>query len=141
MAQYPICWTVKSYCRNGRSDVIVVWKDCNFNTVLLSISRQIYTVYWQICTSSLSPCTVLHLHNQPVPPSRYTHWHCVLYSSTVAMWHSYSYTLRLTFLSIAQQPQLGQGPFILKFLISHSDTVHSVWLLCKSDWPFPHIST
>jgi len=62
-------------------------KALSFNTVLMSITRQIYTVYWQICTLSLTLGTVLHLHNQPVPPLRYTHWHYVLYSSTVEIWH------------------------------------------------------
>jgi len=87
--------------------------------MLLSISRQIYTVYWQICTFSLTPCTVSHLHNQPVPPSRCTHWHYVLYSSTVEMWHSYSYTLRST------------------FFIWHNSTN---WVMASSYWSFRYLT-
>jgi hypothetical protein len=45
------------------------------------------------------------------------------------------------FISMGQQPLLGQGLLIIEASQSHSDTPHSVGLLWASDHPVAEIST
>jgi hypothetical protein len=48
---------------------------------------------------------------------------------------------RSIFLSMVQQPKVGQDVLIIEASQSHSDTPHSVRLLCTSDQPVAGTST
>jgi len=49
--------------------------------------------------------------------------------------------MNILFFNMAQQTELGQGLLIVKDSWSHSDTLHSVWLLWASDQPHAETST
>jgi len=54
---------------------------------------------------------------------------------------SINLTAILHFITMAQQPQVGQGLLIIEDSRSHSDTPHSVGLLWTSDQPDAETST